>query len=97
MGQTANDATAAGNIARRFDTADVVTPPREDKRGDLLRRIRRSQVGTYISDILDERDSALARWPDRHGRPLTVWIQPATDVPERPLDELIMTAGRKPL
>jgi hypothetical protein len=74
------DATAAGIIVRRFDTADVVAAPREDKRADLLRRIRRSREGTYINDILLERDSALARWPDRHGQPLTVWIQPASEV-----------------
>ena len=75
------DATAAGMIARRLvDTSDVVMPPREDKHGEVLQRIRRSQEGTYISDILLERDSALARWPDRHGRPLTVWIQPESPV-----------------
>ena len=74
------DATAAGVIARRFDTADIVAVPREDKRADLLRRIRRSQEGTYINDILLERDSSLARWPDRHGKPLTVWIQPESSV-----------------
>lgn len=74
------DATAAGVIARRFDTAAVVAAPREDKRADVLRRIRRSEEGTYINDILLERDSALVRWPDRHGKPLTVWIQPESPV-----------------
>lgn len=75
------DATAAGIVARRFDTtADLAAAPREDKRADLLRRIRRSEEGTYINDILTERDSALVRWPDRHGKPLTVWIQPESPV-----------------
>lgn len=74
------DATAAGVIARRFDTADVVAAPHDDKHVDLLRRIRRSGAGTYINDILLERDSALARWPDRRGKPLTVWIQPQSQV-----------------
>jgi predicted Zn-dependent protease len=42
--------------------------------------VRDEQAGTYIADILLERDSALARWPDRKGVPLTVWIQPASNV-----------------
>jgi hypothetical protein len=74
------DATAAGIVARRFDTADVATPSRDDKRADVSRRIRRAREGTYINEILLERDSALARWPDRHGDPLSVWIQPQSPV-----------------
>jgi predicted Zn-dependent protease len=31
--------------------------------------------GTYIGEMLAERDSALARWPNRRGKPLTIWIQ----------------------
>src|SRR5262245_61835578 len=38
---------------------------------DVRRRVRNGQAGTYIADILLERDSALARWPDRKGIPLT--------------------------
>lgn len=76
------DATAAGRIARRFDTADAVATPRVDEHAAVLRRIRTAQEGTYIADILLERDSALARWPDRHGKPLTVWIQPQSQVPD---------------
>ncbi len=44
-------------------------PPR-----DLRQRIAQGANGTYIDDILAVRDSALARWPDRTGRPLRVWI-----------------------
>lgn len=74
------DATAAGIVARRFDTAGVAPAAREDKHADVLRRIRQSRAGTYINEILLERDSALARWPDRDGAPLTVWIQPESPV-----------------
>ena len=31
-------------------------------------------TGTYIGEILAERDSALARWPDRMTQPLRVWV-----------------------
>jgi predicted Zn-dependent protease len=42
--------------------------------------LRDGEAGTYIGDILRERDSSLARWPDRGGVPLTVWIQPSSPV-----------------
>ena len=47
---------------------------------DVRRRVRNEQAGTYIGDILLERDSSLARWPDRDGIPLSVWIQPTSRV-----------------
>lgn len=42
--------------------------------------MRTEGAGTYIGDILRERDSALAHWPDRKGVPLTVWVQPTSGV-----------------
>ena len=45
-------------------------------RAEVRRRIREAGSGTYIDDILLDHDSALARWPDRAGHPLTVWVQP---------------------
>ena len=40
------------------------------------RRLAEHGVGTYIHEMLLRRDSALARWPDRRGVPLRVWVQP---------------------
>jgi len=42
---------------------------------DIRRRLLEGEAGTYIGDILAERDSALARWPERLVDPLRVWIQ----------------------
>jgi predicted Zn-dependent protease len=42
--------------------------------------LRAGAAGTYIADILRERDSSLSRWPDRDDTPLAVWIQPSSDV-----------------
>ena len=53
---------------------------RADEREGIRRALRRSESGTYISEILSARDSALARWRDRHGNPLRVWIQPLSAV-----------------
>ena len=51
--------------------------------GPMRAAVRRTLVeraaGTYIAEMLADRDSALARWPER-GQPLRVWIQPASSV-----------------
>ena len=39
--------------------------------------LREAEEGTYIAEILQSRDSNLARWPSRVGKPLRVWVQPA--------------------
>ena len=46
----------------------------------MRRALRRAESGTYISEILRARDSALARWPDRPNAPHRVWIQSASSV-----------------
>ena len=74
---------ASGAIARAIVAA--VSPAfgrRDDDHADLRRRVKAGEPGTYIADILAERDSSLARWEDRQGTPLTVWIQPDADIPD---------------
>lgn len=71
---------AEGTIGVVFAAADS-SGPFDDDHAEVRRRVHDSEAGTYIGDILLERDSSLARWPDRHGIPLTVWIQPRSDVP----------------
>jgi hypothetical protein len=41
---------------------------------DVRRRIQLGETGTYIGEILGERDSALARWPERVEQPVRVWV-----------------------
>jgi matrixin len=41
---------------------------------DIRRRIELGANGTYIGEILGERDSALARWPERMTQPVRVWV-----------------------
>ena len=43
---------------------------------EIRRRLREGSAGTYVNELLVERDSALARWPDRRAKPLRVWVQP---------------------
>lgn len=49
-------------------------------RADVRTRLELSAAGTYIGEVLAAHDSALARWPDRGGQPLRVWIQPVARV-----------------
>jgi predicted Zn-dependent protease len=59
----------------------AVATPIKDDRGEALRRLKHGARGTYIGEILLERDSSLVRW-ERHGVPLTVWIQPQSNISE---------------
>lgn len=78
VGSGAGELTSSGSVAnalapRRF-------APRKDDREFARRAIRIGEQGTYISEILRARDSVLARWPDRRGKPLRAWIQMAPPV-----------------
>lgn len=64
----ASGGTVASPLARR-------SAERERAKADVRRRLAEGREGTYINEMLLERDSALARWPERRGRPLTVWVQ----------------------
>jgi hypothetical protein len=67
------DAAGGGAVRESRRGGDVAAVD-----GDALRRRRLSDgaVGTYVSEILLERDSALSRWPARVSEPLRVWVQP---------------------
>lgn len=68
-------------VATLLSSGSVAAPfTDEGGRAAVRQRLRSGESGTYISEILGERDSSLARWPDRHGRPLAVWIQPISSV-----------------
>lgn len=59
-----------------------VTPaPMPRTRSEVRARIELSGHDTYINDVVVSHDSALARWPDRNGVPLRVWIQPNMNHP----------------
>lgn len=75
-----HDAAAAGNVARAIASVTAVATPIKDDRGEVLRRLKHGSHGTYIGEILLERDSTLVRWADRRGVPLTVWVQPQSNI-----------------
>jgi hypothetical protein len=68
---------ANSTLARAF--AFVLSSKRQETDASRLYLLEHD-AGTYIGDILGERDSSLARWPDRGGKALTVWVQPASSI-----------------
>ena len=79
--------TASFGIARvdaAAPSSDSVIVPRRPappvssptSTADVRQRIELSAQDTYIRDVIFSHDSALARWPDRAGNPLRVWVQP---------------------
>ncbi|GAC1517300.1 MAG: hypothetical protein NVS1B4_16990 [Gemmatimonadaceae bacterium] len=90
---TAETGTSARVVRTRVESAGVLggdavadaEEPAASRRrrpdvGEVQRRLRRGQTGTYIGEILLSRDSALARWPERTKDPLRVWVQPQSRV-----------------
>lgn len=49
---------------------------------ELRRRIDVGSPGTYIVDMLRDRDSLLTRWPERTMEPVRVWIQRSATFPD---------------
>ncbi len=73
--------------ATPVETSTAIAEPARDSKGrpssevaDVRRRLELSAPGTYIGEILAERDSAIVRWPDRRTSPLRVWVQPMSNV-----------------
>jgi predicted Zn-dependent protease len=65
-----------------------------DSAAARARRAAATLRGTYLADILAERDSALSRWPDRTDKPVRVWVQNAPTLPgwRRQFPDLVRVA-----
>jgi hypothetical protein len=73
------------SVASGGVVAKPLTPraaERERVKADVRRRLAERGTGTYIGEMLAERDSALARWPERRDNPVTIWIQPSSTIPD---------------
>ena len=67
---------SGGTVGRPLTSIPVSDEP---MRAAVRRTLTERAGGTSIAEMLADRDSALARWPER-GKPLRVWIQPASGV-----------------
>ena len=63
------------------ESAPEAAPARPDA-ATVAKMLEAGAPGTYIGAILDAQNAVVIRWLDRTFDPLTVWIQPASDVPD---------------
>jgi hypothetical protein len=75
---TVRTSVASGGVVANPLTAKAAE--RERVKAEVRRRLAERGTGTYIGEMLAERDSALARWPERREKPITVWIQPSSTI-----------------
>jgi hypothetical protein len=64
--------SAGGNVSLRVRGDD-------DDKEKTREKVREQEAGTYIPEILLERDSSLARWKPR-SKPIPVWVQSRPDL-----------------
>lgn len=67
--------TSAGEAAPMSDATTAAPGLRP---AEVRERLRQGASGTYIDEILAQRDSALTRWPERITNPLRVWVADAS-------------------
>jgi predicted Zn-dependent protease len=72
-------AETRGSRAFELTSSGAIGVRNDDEREEIRRALRQREPGTYISEILRARDSALARWRDS-SKPLKVWIQPLSQL-----------------
>jgi predicted Zn-dependent protease len=72
--------TSAGALSDWFGLDEPRRSPAELER--IRRTLRERATGTYIDEMLAERDSSLARWPERRRNPIRVWIAGSSSLPD---------------
>ena len=91
---SADSASRAGGA--RGSSSSARRPAGGNDSAAAARRARAAIAlrGTYLADILVERDSALSRWPDRTANPVRVWVQNAPTLPgwRKQFPELVRVA-----
>ena len=55
--------------------SSALPAPKRDL-AEIQRRLADGERGTYLREVLLQRDDNNARWPDRQLEPLRVWVQP---------------------
>jgi hypothetical protein len=63
-----------GEELERVAIAPVAVPTAVMNAADRFVRLSDGADGTYIDDLLRERDATIARWSDRRADPIRVWI-----------------------
>ena len=84
----ADSAAGIADVPSSPGTADLVSvrssalpAPKRDL-AEIQRRLADGERGTYIRELLLQRDDNNTRWPDRQLEPLRVWVQPTSALPD---------------
>ncbi len=70
----------SSELSTTFVASTEPAPVRDE--ADIRSRIAAVASGTYMSDMAEDLNGMLVRWPDRPGLPLRVWVQPGSDAPD---------------
>ena len=65
-----------GTLGSTLSSSSARSVRARASRGDIIA----GAAGTYIDQLLADRDSTLERWPDRVSKPLRVWIDSSTTI-----------------
>jgi len=76
-------APAAPPVVESGGSAEPPPPPSTAASGrtEILRAINTAGSTTYLNEVIVERDSGLARWPERIEQPLRIWVQDGKALP----------------
>ena len=89
LGVVAAVALATGGRAREGAMSSLVlghnarwgTTTRTSVARARLQRVAKLTRGTYLGQLITDRDSILERWPDRLGQPIRVWVSTPDSLP----------------
>jgi len=70
----------SSELSTTIVASTLPAPVRDD--ADIRSRIAAVASGTYMSDMAEDLNGMLVRWPERPGQPLRVWVQRQNDVPD---------------
>jgi predicted Zn-dependent protease len=73
---TARDGTLSSTLTSDGGRSSTITTRARASRGEIIA----AAPGTYIDQLLADRDSVLERWPDHVSKPLRVWIDSTTTI-----------------
>jgi hypothetical protein len=76
------DTTATSSDSVPVIRRTMIPAPAPSGVAEVKHRIELAGQDTYINDVIVSHDSALARWRDRAGNPLRVWVQPTSRHPD---------------
>lgn len=63
-----------------WSSGSLIDSPLDSSPSRTRAELIRAEDGTYIAQLLLERDSMLYRWPDRVAAPIRVWVEPCEPV-----------------